>query len=131
MQRLLGSTCLLSKANTILDAAAATWSDITPYLNTPGPLGPLPPQLYSHEAITWAISMCLTRSVRLDSRGGLTVLVPWADLLNHDPTADCYLDWEEGVQAVVLRPDRDYKPGEQVRGRQGVGGGSVARRPEQ
>jgi hypothetical protein len=115
VERLLAGTCLLSKARTILNASAATWSDLTPYLTTPGPLGPLPPQLYSREAIMWGISMCLTRSVRLDSRGGLTVLVPWADLLNHEPAADCYLDWEEGAQAVVLRPDRDYKPGEQVR----------------
>jgi hypothetical protein len=52
------------------------------------------------------------------------VLVPFADFLNHDPGCEAYLQWEEQQQAVVLRPDRDYSPGQQV-GRQQAAGTAV------
>jgi hypothetical protein len=42
------------------------------------------------------------------------VLVPFADFLNHDPSCDAFLEWDEQQQAVVLRPDRNYTAGEQV-----------------
>lgn len=65
----------------------------------------------------------LSRLIRLDSRGGAPVLVPWADFLNHAPQAGCYIDWDEGSGSVVLRPDGDYAPGEQVRVTRGAAGG--------
>jgi hypothetical protein len=43
------------------------------------------------------------------------VLVPFADFLNHDPSCHTFLKWDEQQQAVVLRPDRSYAAGEQVR----------------
>lgn len=63
----------------------------------------------------------MSRSVRLADRGDQVVLVPFADLLNHEPSCEAYLLWEEQQQAVVLRPDRDYSPGQQV-GRQQAAG---------
>ena len=51
----------------------------------------------------------------LASPGATTALVPFGDLLNHDPAAECFLHWDADLQAVVLRPDRPYQPGEQAR----------------
>ncbi len=66
--------------------------------------------------------MLLSRSFNLlsaaDSPTGApatTALVPFGDLLNHDPAAECFLHWDADLQAVVLRPDRPYQPGEQAR----------------
>jgi hypothetical protein len=42
------------------------------------------------------------------------VLVPLADLFNHDPSSEAYLVWDPQQQGVVLKPDKAYKPGEQV-----------------
>jgi len=53
-------------------------------------------------------------SVRLDDKGGEVVLVPLADLFNHDPSSEAYLVWDPQQQGVVLKPDKAYKPGEQV-----------------
>jgi len=38
--------------------------------------------------------------------------VPWADMLNHKPGCQAYIDDSGGV--VCLAPDRKYRPGEQV-----------------
>jgi len=73
-----------------------------------------PPLANADASIRWALSVLLSRLIRLDSRGAMPVLVPWADNLNHCPSADCYINWCEDSEAVVLHPDRDYKPGEQV-----------------
>ena len=66
--------------------------------------------------------MLLSRSFNLLSAAdgptaapAATALVPFGDLLNHDPAAECFLHWDDSLQAVVLRPDRPYQPGEQVR----------------
>ena len=37
-----------------------------------------------------------------------------ADLFNHDPSSEAYLVWDPQQQGVVLKPDKAYKPGEQV-----------------
>lgn len=82
--------------------------------------------------------MLLSRCVRLAGRGQSQALVPWADLLNHDVNATCYLDYEpegglaggsapgpaavsssgsgvaSGSGRLVLRTDREYLPGQQV-----------------
>jgi hypothetical protein len=54
--------------------------------------------------------------VRLPGRGDTLALLPYADLLNHQPGAEAFLDYEgEGdAGAVVLRVDRAYGAGEQV-----------------
>ena len=38
--------------------------------------------------------------------------MPWADMLNHKPGCQAYIDDSGGV--VCLSPDRKYRPGEQV-----------------
>ncbi len=65
------------------------------------------------DAIRWGFSMLLSRLVRLPSTD-MEALVPWADMLNHDPSADCFLDWDAPSSSVVLRPDRNYQAGEQA-----------------
>ena len=70
----------------------------------------------------WPLCMLLSRSFNLlsaadDPAAGTvaTALVPFGDLLNHDPAAECFLLWDDSLHAVVLRPDRPYQPGEQAR----------------
>jgi SET domain len=62
----------------------------------------------------WAFSMLLSRLIRLGALGDTEALVPWADLLNHSPDSDAYLDWDTAQQAVVLRADTAAEPGQQV-----------------
>ena len=63
-------------------------------------------------ALRWAFDVLFSRLIRLPNRGGALALVPWADMLNHRPGCDAYIDDTGG--AVCLSPDRRYKPGEQV-----------------
>ena len=41
--------------------------------------------------------------------------MPWADMANHDCSAQCCLDWDAPTQTVGFCPDRPYKKGEQAR----------------
>ena len=62
--------------------------------------------------------MLLSRSFNLsatEEAGPSTALVPFGDLLNHDCHAACFLEWDSTLGAVVMRPDRSYRPGEQAR----------------
>eukprot|EP00878_Enallax_costatus_P028717 GHUV01031052.1.p1 GENE.GHUV01031052.1~~GHUV01031052.1.p1 ORF type:complete len:258 (+),score=106.58 GHUV01031052.1:375-1148(+) len=71
--------------------------------------------MFTRSDIQWAVGVCLSRSVRLDDLAGEPiVLVPFADFLNHDVNSEAFLVWDEQQQAVVLRPDRSYKAGDQV-----------------
>lgn len=92
-------------------------------------------------ALTWALSMLLSRAVRLENmavetaagdatKGGAgegkgeLALVPWADFANHSPTANAsgaHIDWRSGVTsgAVTLPAARDYREGDQVFGSYG------------
>ena len=63
-------------------------------------------------ALRWAFDILFSRLIRLPSRGGELALVPWADMLNHKPGCQAYIDDSGGV--VCLSPDRKYRPGEQV-----------------
>ena len=63
-------------------------------------------------ALRWAFDVLFSRLIRLPSRGGELALEPWADMLNHKPGCAAYIDDAGG--AVCLRPDRRYRPGEQV-----------------
>lgn len=62
------------------------------------------------------VRTCWCRLVRLPGRGDMLALLPYADLLNHQPGVEAYLDYEgQGDSgAVVLRVDRAYSAGEQV-----------------
>ena len=71
-------------------------------------------QPLSQDALRWAFSMLLSRSIRLPSRGDLECLVPWADMANHECAVECYIDWDTSTQTVGFTPDRAYKKGEQA-----------------
>jgi histone-lysine N-methyltransferase SETD3 len=63
--------------------------------------------------------MLFSRLVRLRGRGDALALVPWADFVNHAPSATAHLDWEEGASGgdsgcVVLRTERPYAAGEEI-----------------
>jgi hypothetical protein len=65
----------------------------------------------------WPLAILLSRSFNLspEAAGPATALVPFGDLLNHDPRAACFLQWDAALDAVVMRPDRPYRRGEQAR----------------
>ena len=63
-------------------------------------------------ALRWAFDVLFSRLIRLPNRGGELALVPWADMLNHKPGCNAYID--DSGSKVCLQPDRAYKPGEQV-----------------
>ena len=63
-------------------------------------------------ALRWAFDVLFSRLIRLPSRGGELALVPWADMLNHKPGCEAYIDDSGGM--ACLSPDRKYRPGEQV-----------------
>ncbi|KAI8468014.1 MAG: hypothetical protein J3K34DRAFT_23211 [Monoraphidium minutum] len=103
-----------SKARVIIDADAATWSEVEPLVRAAEADGGCPRGMFTRQAVQWGVGLLLSRSVRLDSAGGETVLVPYADFANHAVAADCFLDYDAGSGAVAVRIDRGYAPGEQV-----------------
>lgn len=71
-------------------------------------------QVYTLEAFKWAFGILFSRLVRLPSVKKLA-LVPWADMLNHSPQVDAFLDFDQSSgKSVVFVTDRAYQPGEQV-----------------
>lgn len=112
--KLLSGSGLLRKATVILAAADALWRDTQPIISAGRQQGLCPADMFSRADVTWATSICLSRSIRLDERGGQVVLCPFADLLNHSCESKAFLTWDERQQAVVLRADRAYRPGDQV-----------------
>jgi hypothetical protein len=45
---------------------------------------------------------------------GRVALVPWADMLNHSPEVETFLDYDKSSGGIVFTTDRSYQPGEQV-----------------
>lgn len=112
--KLLSGSGLLQKAQVILAAADALWRDIQPVITAGKQQGLCPSDMYSRADVTWATGICLSRSIRLDDKGGVVVLCPFADLFNHSCDSKAFLLWDAQQQAVVLRADRAYKAGEEV-----------------
>ena len=98
-------------ATDIWQAAEASWEELAPLVPSGGP--------FTRQALQWAFGVLLTRLVRLPGLDDEEALVPWADFANHDCAAATYLNWEPPSSAVVLRADRRYGVGDQVRGRGG------------
>jgi len=115
VSKLLSGSGLLLKAQVILAAAEALWRDVQPVITAAKQQGLCPADMFSRPDITWATGICLSRSIRLDDRGGEVVLCPFADLFNHSCDSQAFLLWDKQQQAVVLRADKAYKAGEQVR----------------
>jgi hypothetical protein len=107
---------LRTKARIITAADDASWSEVADLVSAAEVDGACPHGMFTRDSVRWAVGVLLSRSVRLDSAGGETVLVPFADFANHSVDADCFLDFDAGSGAVGVRLDRGYAPGEQVRG---------------
>ena len=82
-----------------------------------------PLDLYSPELFTWAFVMLFSRAARLSSKaaGEELALVPYADLMNHNPYSNTYIDAQRSglpflsrTEEVALYADRSYKKFEQV-----------------
>lgn len=65
-------------------------------------------------ALDWAISILLSRLVRLSGDGDRESLVPWADFANHDPRVSSCLDWDPVAQCVFIEAEQALQPGEQL-----------------
>ena len=68
----------------------------------------------NEKTLQWAFDILFSRLIRLESLGGNLALVPWADMLNHQPGCDAFIDLDRGSRKVCLTTDRSYEHGEQV-----------------
>jgi len=83
-----------------------------------------PKEHYTYENWIWAFTMLFSRAIRLRSlSGGETLaMVPYADLINHSPFSQAYIDAREGgdwlfssgEEEVILYADRGYRRMEQI-----------------
>ncbi|CAL5019316.1 unnamed protein product [Urochloa decumbens] len=73
-----------------------------------------PEEVYNIETFLWSFGILFSRLVRLPSMDGRVALVPWADMLNHSPEVETFLDFDKSSQGIVFTTDRSYQPGEQV-----------------
>jgi len=83
-----------------------------------------PKEHYTYENWIWAFTMLFSRAIRLRSlaEGETLAMVPYADLINHSPFSQAYIDAQEGgdwlfssgEEEVILYADRGYRRMEQV-----------------
>ncbi|KAF0908880.1 hypothetical protein E2562_030184 [Oryza meyeriana var. granulata] len=73
-----------------------------------------PEEVYNLETFRWSFGILFSRLVRLPSMDGRVALVPWADMLNHSPEVETFLDYDKSSGGIVFTTDRSYQPGEQV-----------------
>ena len=83
-----------------------------------------PKEHYTYQNWEWAFTMLFSRAIRLRNmkQGETLALVPYADLINHSPYSQAYLDAREsgdwlfktGKEEVVLYADRSYRKMEQI-----------------
>ncbi|EES07338.1 hypothetical protein BDA96_04G272300 [Sorghum bicolor] len=73
-----------------------------------------PEEVYNIETFLWSFGILFSRLVRLPSMDEKVALVPWADMLNHSPEVETFLDFDKSSQGIVFTTDRSYQPGEQV-----------------
>jgi SET domain len=78
-----------------------------------------PEYVFSLEAWEWAFSVLFSRAIMLQ-REGCIALVPYADLLNHNPFCSTFIDMQTEMltreKNVVLYTDRPYSKMDQVWG---------------
>ncbi|CAM9474238.1 unnamed protein product, partial [Chrysoparadoxa australica] len=79
-----------------------------------------PTEVYTYDNFEWAFAMLFSRAIRLTSlsSGEAIALIPYADLFNHNPFANSYIDARETgmitkVDEVAVYADRGYKRMEQ------------------
>ena len=83
-----------------------------------------PAEHFTYENWVWAFTMLFSRAIRLRSlqQGETLALVPYADLINHSPFSQAYIDAREsgdwlfktGEEEVILFADRGYRRMEQI-----------------
>jgi len=83
-----------------------------------------PKEAYTHENWIWAFTMMFSRAIRLRSleQGEALAMVPYADLINHSPFSQAYIDarqvgdwlFRTGGEEIILFADRSYRRMEQV-----------------
>eukprot|EP00596_Hydrurales_sp_CCMP1899_P010112 CAMPEP_0119051472 /NCGR_PEP_ID=MMETSP1177-20130426/73074_1 /TAXON_ID=2985 /ORGANISM="Ochromonas sp, Strain CCMP1899" /LENGTH=569 /DNA_ID=CAMNT_0007030679 /DNA_START=102 /DNA_END=1811 /DNA_ORIENTATION=- len=82
-----------------------------------------PPEKFTVELFLWAFIMLFSRAARLSLKvgGEELALVPYADLMNHNPYSNTYIDAQRSGMPLVSRTeevavyaDRSYKKFEQV-----------------
>eukprot|EP01036_Dinobryon_divergens_P035263 gene35263-45663_t len=82
-----------------------------------------PLEQYNVDLFLWAFVMLFSRAARLSSKssGEELALVPYADLMNHNPYSNTYIDAQRSglpfvsrTEEVALYADRSYKKFEQV-----------------
>ena len=84
----------------------------------------IPAERFTYENWIWAFAMLFSRAIRLQSlrQGETLALVPYADLINHSPFSQAFVDAREsgdwlfktGEEEVILYADRGYRRMEQV-----------------
>lgn len=83
-----------------------------------------PAEHFTYENWCWAFTMLFSRAIRLRNlkQGETLALVPYADLINHSPFSQAYIDAREagdwlfknGEEEVILYADRGYRRMEQI-----------------
>jgi histone-lysine N-methyltransferase SETD3 len=82
-----------------------------------------PQDKFTYELFEWAFVMLFSRAARLSSKSGgeELALVPYADLMNHNPYSNTYIDAQkQGIpliskeEEVAVYSDRSYRKFEQV-----------------
>jgi hypothetical protein len=83
-----------------------------------------PADKFTYETWIWAFTMLFSRAIRLRSlkQGETLAMVPYADLINHSPFSQAYIDAREsgdwlfksGEEEVILYADRRYRKMEQI-----------------
>jgi len=83
-----------------------------------------PEEHFTYENWIWAFTMLFSRAIRLRSlkEGETLAMVPYADLINHSPFSQAYIDAREGgdwlfssgEEEVILYADRGYRRMEQI-----------------
>lgn len=83
-----------------------------------------PVEHFTYENWVWAFTMLFSRAIRLRNlkQGETLALVPYADLINHSPFSQAYIDaqatgdwlFKNGEEEVILYADRGYRRMEQI-----------------
>jgi hypothetical protein len=82
-----------------------------------------PLEKYTFDLFLWSFVMLFSRAARLSSKlnGEVLALVPYADLMNHNPFSNTYIDAQKSgmpllskSEEVAIYADRSYKKFEQV-----------------
>ena len=105
---------LHASAQGILVSAQGCWQEAEPLLADAVQRGQIAPDLATRNKFDWALSMLLSRLVRLPGMSNVEAMIPWADFVNHSCTAGSHLDWSPEQKAVTLRCEQNYAAGEQV-----------------